>query len=90
MPTDGRPITDENSRDIGALIRLTLAGVLVLLLAAFAIDNRTSVRVGWVFGEVRAPLFLILLVTAVVGALIGWLLMYRAKRAGRRNQGDAD
>lgn len=88
MPDNDRPIKEESSRDVGALIRLTLAGVLVLLLAAFAIDNRKSVRVGWVFGDVRAPMIAILLVTAVVGALIGWLVLYRARRAGRRNQGN--
>ncbi len=86
MPDDDRPATEEASRDVGTLIRLTLAAVLVLLVAAFAIDNRRSVRVGWVFGDFRAPMIVILLVTAVVGALIGWLVLYRARRAGRRNQ----
>ena len=40
----------------------------MLLLVAFAIDNRGSVRVGWVFGDFRRPMIVVLLVTAVVGA----------------------
>ena len=85
MPADDRPLADENSPDIGALIRLTLAGVLIIVLAALAIDNRKRVRVGWVFGEVHAPLFVVLLVAAIVGALIGWLILSRVRRSGRRN-----
>ncbi len=88
MPADDRPLAEDNSRDIGALIRLTLAGVLVIALAALAIDNRKSVRVGWVFGDVRAPLFVVLLVAAVIGALIGWLILSRVRRSGRRNDRD--
>jgi uncharacterized integral membrane protein len=90
MSADDRPVPQESSRDVGTLIRLTLAAVLVLLLAAFAIDNRKSVRVGWVFGDFRAPMIVILFVTAVVGALIGWLVLYRARRSGRRAQRDGD
>ncbi|MGZ8733574.1 MAG: LapA family protein [Acidimicrobiia bacterium] len=86
MPDNDRPIKEASSRDIGALIRLTLAGALVLLLAAFAIDNRTSVRVGWVFGDFEAPMIVILLATALGGALIGWLVLSRARRAGGRKQ----
>jgi uncharacterized integral membrane protein len=90
MSDDDRPVPQGSSRDVGAIIRLALAGVLVLLLAAFAIDNRRSVRVGWVFGDFRAPMIVVLLVTAAMGVLIGWLILYRARRTGRRNQRDDD
>ena len=32
----------------------------------------------------------VLLVTAAVGVVIGWLVLYRARRTGRRNQRDSD
>ena len=83
MADDERPIIDESSRDVGALLRLTGVLVLVLLFAAFAIDNRSSVRVGWVLGDSRAPLIVVLLVTALVGALIGWLVLSIARRSPR-------
>lgn len=90
MSDADRPIPQESSRDVGAIVRLTLAGVLVLLVVAFAIDNRGNVRVGWVFGDFRAPMIVVLLVTAAVGVVIGWLVLYRARRTGRRNQRDSD
>lgn len=80
MADDERPITEESSRDVGALLRLTLAGVLVILLAAFAIDNRDDVRVGWVVGDSSAPLFVVLFLSAVVGALIGCLVLSIVRR----------
>lgn len=84
MPDDDRSSRDESTRDVGSIVRLTLAGVLVLLLAGFAIDNRRNVRVGWVFGDFTAPLIVVLLGAAVVGALIGWLALARVRRTGRR------
>ena len=44
---------------------------------AFAFDNRDDVRIGWVVGDADAPLVLVLLATALVGALVGWLLLHR-------------
>ncbi len=88
MSDADRPIPQESSRDAGAIVRLTLAGVLVLLVVAFAIDNRRNVRVGWVFGDFRAPMIVVLLVTAAVGVVIGWLILYRARRSNRRSASD--
>lgn len=90
MTDDDRPLAEESSRDLGALIRLILAGFLGLLLLAFAIDNRRTVRVGWVVGDGRAPMIVVLLIAALVGAMIGWLVLYRARRAGRLDQRHRD
>jgi uncharacterized integral membrane protein len=80
------PIAGERSRDLTTMMRLILAGLLAVLLLAFAIDNRGSVRVGWVVGDGKAPMIVVLLMAAVLGAAIGWLVLHATRRSGRRNQ----
>jgi uncharacterized integral membrane protein len=60
--------------------RIIVAGVLIVVIAAIAIDNSDDTRIGYVFGDTSAPLFAVLIITAVVGALIGWLLLHRPHR----------
>jgi uncharacterized integral membrane protein len=60
--------------------RLVAGLVLLVVIVAFAVDNRDDVRVGWVIGDGSAPLVLVLVVTAAVGALVGWLLLHRPTR----------
>ncbi len=66
--------------DTAVGVRGAIAGVLGLALVAFIIDNRDDVRVGWVFGDGSKPLWLVLVVTAAVGVLIGLLLAHRSHR----------
>jgi uncharacterized integral membrane protein len=54
--------------------------VLIAVIAAVAIDNSDDTRIGFVFGDVSAPLFVVLILAAIVGALIGWLLLHRPRR----------
>ena len=61
-------------------VRLAGAAALVLLMLAFVIDNRHSVRVGFVLTDRRVPLIAVLLITAVVGAVIDRLLRWRSRR----------
>lgn len=52
--------------------KLAVIVVAVVLLAAFVIDNTKKVNVGFVVTDKQAPMFLVLLITAVLGALIGF------------------
>ncbi len=68
----------------------TVLGVLLLVvIVAVAVDNGRSTRVGYVFGHASAPLFVVLLLAAIVGALTGWLLLHlpRARRARGAHDG---
>lgn len=58
--------------------RIVVAAVLLVVIIGLIADNTGETRVGYVFGGVKAPLFVLLIVTAVLGALIGWLVMYRS------------
>lgn len=70
--------TDRRSRT--HLGRIVVAVVLIAVIAAVAIDNREDTRIGYVFGDVNAPLFVVLIAAAVVGAIIGWLVLHRPQR----------
>jgi uncharacterized integral membrane protein len=62
--------------------RIVVAIVLIVVIAAVAIDNRDDTRIGYVFGDVSAPLFVVLIAAAVVGAIVGWLLVHRPHHHG--------
>ena len=62
------------SRD---LLRYLPAVVLIVLLAAFAFDNRRDVPVGFVFADAKVPLIFVLLATAIIGALLGAFVRWR-------------
>ncbi len=59
------------------LARHLPAVILVIIVVGFAIDNRRNVTVGFVFTNARVPLVLVLVATAIIGALIGALLRRR-------------
>ncbi|QXC59299.1 DUF1049 domain-containing protein [Aquihabitans sp. G128] len=50
-----------------------------MVLLAFALANTRTTKVSFVVAEVRAPLVVVLLATAVVGALIAALIRRRRK-----------
>jgi uncharacterized integral membrane protein len=59
------------------LVGWVVAGLIVLGLVAFVFQNTRRVRVEWLFWERRMWLWLVVLVSAVAGAVlarvIGWL-----------------
>jgi uncharacterized integral membrane protein len=57
--------------------RLVVAAVLVIVILAFAFVNTESTTVDFVVTEAEAPLIVVLLATAVVGAVIAALLRRR-------------
>ena len=66
--------------DAGRTARAVIAGVIIAALAALSIDNRREVRVGWVFGDGDYQLWLVLVIAAAAGAVIGWLVTHRPHR----------
>lgn len=63
-------------------------GVAVALLAVIVIQNSQDVRVELLFGEFNAPLILVLLITAVLGAVIGYVApVLRHHRRQERRRG---
>jgi uncharacterized integral membrane protein len=63
---------------IGALVALV---AVVIALAAFVLQNTNEVSIDWLFFSADVRLWVLLLITAVLGALLanlgGWLLRRR-------------
>ena len=57
-----------------------LGGLLFVLVIIFIIENSRKVKIRLIIPEVTAPLYIAILIAAVLGALITWLLRYRRHR----------
>jgi uncharacterized integral membrane protein len=78
--TDGdSPSSRHGPAGTRELARRLPAVVLVILLIAFVADNTRRVTVGYVVGDTRVPLIFVLVATALVGAVLAWLLTWRRK-----------
>lgn len=69
-----------DSRNLGRDFRLGAAVILVVITIALVLDNRNDVRIGWVLGHFTAPLALTLVVTFLLGIVVGWLGSYMRRR----------
>ena len=72
--------TSERARDAGRGLRLLLAAALVAALVVVAFDNRDDVRLGYVFGDAEAPVWIVLVAAGIAGVTIGWLIKHRPHR----------
>ena len=63
--------------DLARLIRFLLALALVVALVLVGADNRSKVRVGYVFGHAQTPLWVVVVGAALAGMVVAAL-------AGRR------
>ncbi len=66
-------------RDLAAIIRLVVAVAIIGAFIAVALDNRDDVRVGYAIGEALAPGWLVIVLSALGGMVIGWLLRLRSR-----------
>ena len=73
-------MADETERDSGDVVKIVAILVLLALLVAFVIDNTDSVKVGFVFADRRPPLIIVLVVTALIGALLDRLFQWTRRR----------
>lgn len=61
-----------------------LAGILFVVVIVFIVENTRTVRVRLIGPEVNAPLYVVILIAAVLGALIAALMRYRRKKSHSR------
>jgi uncharacterized integral membrane protein len=61
--------------------RRLLAGLVVgALVAVFAVLNLDEVEVNWILGTWETPLIIVIAVTFVLGALVGWIAAASRRR----------
>lgn len=63
--------------------RLVVAGLGLVLLIAFVLDNSQTVSVGFVFVSTQLSLIWVLLIAALLGALVDRLVIYLSQRRKR-------
>lgn len=79
IPTD--PERPPEVRKERAIASKTIAAVAVAaLLVAFGVANSDKVKVNWLFVSTRTSLILVIGISALLGALIGGLAVWRTKR----------
>jgi uncharacterized integral membrane protein len=85
MSTQEPPPKPPKQRDY---VSKTIAAVAVaFLLIAFGLSNRNDVRINWLVTTTTASLILVIIVSAVLGAILGGLAVRsRSKRAGSRDE----
>ena len=57
-----------------------LGGILLVLVVVFIFENTARVKVRLIIPQYRMPVALPIVIAAVLGALIAWLLRYRRQR----------
>jgi uncharacterized integral membrane protein len=80
-PAAPPPTRERSALSPHAILMLVLLVVIIALLLA----NTRTVEVSWVFGSTRQPLVWIVLVTAILGWLLGIVtsMVFRHRRAQR-------
>jgi len=66
--------------DLGRVVRFALVAVLLAGFVLVAVDNRDDVRVGYLVGDTTAPIWIVLVLAAIGGVMIGWLIRHRPHR----------
>ncbi|MGD9695233.1 MAG: lipopolysaccharide assembly protein LapA domain-containing protein [Thermoleophilia bacterium] len=81
---DTKPVGTTTTTERRALTPKHIALIVVGVLALIFIFQNTSRRtVSFLWIDMRAPMFLWLLITFVAGAIVGWLLLHLRKRDGK-------
>jgi uncharacterized integral membrane protein len=62
---------------------IIVAAVLAVVLLIFVVQNDEDVKVSWVVFSRRGPVWAVILVSAVIGYLIGQLIEFGVKRRRR-------
>ena len=78
---------DRGPDNTGLYVKVGVAAVLLILLLLYVFQNTVKVPVNFLFFDFVWPLWLIILVSLVIGALIGMLvstLLARRRRKARR------
>jgi uncharacterized integral membrane protein len=85
MSTPERP---PKERNIAA--KTIAAGAVAILLIAFGLSNRRDVKIDWLVTTTTASLILVIIVSAVLGAILGALAVRgRTKRTSAKRKKDS-
>jgi uncharacterized integral membrane protein len=83
MSSRGSGRSPGRKRETREIVRIVVAGLAVILLIAFVLDNSQTVKVGFVFFNTQLSLIWVLLIAALLGAGADrlFILMRRRRKA---------
>jgi uncharacterized integral membrane protein len=81
-----KPVAQRSGRSNAETTRLAIALVAGGLIAVFALLNTDEVEVNWILGTAQTPLILVIVVSLLVGGLVGYVIARRGR--ARRKRGD--
>jgi uncharacterized integral membrane protein len=64
--------------------RMVAAFVLGAILVVFAVLNSQTVKVNWIVHTSTAPLIVVIVICALIGFVVGWLMSRRRERRKRK------
>ena len=65
--------------DAALIVRWVFIAAIVAAIVVVAMDNRKDVSVGYAVGDVSAPIWTVIVIAAVAGMIIGWLIRHRPR-----------
>jgi uncharacterized integral membrane protein len=77
---EGRPKRPERAR----MLRLALGLLLLIVFVIFVVQNSTEVPIGLLWADLRAPLIVVFIGCALVGALLAYLFGRPYRRTMRK------
>jgi uncharacterized integral membrane protein len=81
-PERGRRELGSSEHDRRELARTGFGIAVVVVAIVFALVNLNSVKVDWIVGSGHAPLIIVIAISVLAGAVMGWL----GQRASRRRR----
>jgi uncharacterized integral membrane protein len=66
--------------DAAMVVRWVFIAAIVVAIVLVALDNRKDTPVGYVVGDASAPTWIVIVIAAVAGMVIGWLIRHRPGR----------
>jgi uncharacterized integral membrane protein len=67
----------------GAIVRLVIAGIVLIVIIVFCARNTDKTNIDYLFGDADAPLFIVVALSALAGAVLGALGSWRRHRRQR-------
>ncbi len=77
------PIKQTDHLSTGAIVRLVIAAIVLIAIVVFCARNTDSTNVDYLFGDHSAPLFVVIALSAVAGAVLATLASWVRHRRHR-------
>lgn len=73
------PTGTGRAHEATVIIRFLFIAAIIVALVLVGFDNRAHVRVGYVFGNKQGPIWVVMVLSAIAGVIIGWLIKHRPR-----------